>query len=407
MIIGIIFGILLGYFYPSIGIKTKFFGDGFIKLIRMMISPIIFTTVVLGITKMRGLSELGRIGVKAFIYFEVVSSFALFIGLVVANLTQPGAGLNIDITSLDKNSIVNYIPENKSKPTSGAVFILNIIPNTIVGAFAKGDILSILFIAILFGLGILHSGKNKESIVSFLEKLSGIFFAIVGFIMYLAPFGAFGGMAYTVASYGIDTLFSLGKLLLNVYITSALFITLVLGGIARFFGLSLWNFIKFIKEEIFVVLATSSSEAALPQLLIKLEKVGCGKTTTGLVLPIGYSFNLDGTSIYLSMAVLFIAQAFNVDLSLTQQLSILAILLLTSKGAAAVSGGGFIVLAATLSSFKILPVEGIILLLGVDKFMSEVRAITNLIGNGLATMVISKWENEFDPKKARRYKVVH
>ncbi len=386
VIIGIVFGVLLGYFCPDIAIKMKVLSDIFIKSIKMMIAPIVFLTVVLGIAKMRNLTELGRIGLKAFIYFEVVVVLALLMGLVVANVAKPGAGLNIDINSLDRTSVSNYFATDSSKAVDGTSFILNIIPSTFIGAFAKGDILSILFIAIVFGLGILHSGKNKESIISFFESTFRIFFSSIGFLMYFAPLGAFGSMAYTVGTYGIDTLFSLGKLIFYVYITSVLFIAIVLGSITRFFGLSLWNFIKYIKDEILLVLSTSSSEAVLPQLLVKLENIGCGRITTGLVLPIGYSFNL--------------------DLSWTQQLFILSILLLTSKGAAAVSGGGFIVLGATLSSFDFLPVEGMILLLGVDKFMSEVRALTNFIGNGVATMVISKWENEFDAEKAKKYNIV-
>lgn len=399
VLVSIVIGALLGYFYPQLAVKMKPFGDGFIKLIRMMIAPIIFTTVVSGIASMKDFREVGGIGLRALIYFELVTVFALVLGLVVANVYQPGAGLNIDVKTLDSASISNYA--NKAEDFDSVSFVLNIIPDTLVGAFTKGDILPVLLISILFGFGMLHHGDKLKPFVRAFDQLSMVLFSIIGFIMKLAPIGAFGAMAYTVGAYGIHTLIALSRLVVSVYITSGLFIVIVLGLIARMNQFSLWGFLKYIKEELFIVLGTSSSEAVLPRMITKLEKIGCGKTVVGLVLPAGYTFNLDGTSIYLTMATLFIAQALNIDLSFGQQLTILAVLLLTSKGAAAVTGGGFIVLAATLSTIHTLPVEGVVLLLGVDKFMSEARAITNLIGNGVATIVISKWENDFDDEAAK------
>lgn len=400
VVVSIFIGVLIGHFYPQLAIKMKPLGDGFIKLIRMMIAPIIFTTVVTGIASMKDIKEVGRIGIKALIYFEVVTTFALIIGLTIANIFRPGAGLNIDIHSLDSKAITNYATQSVSFNTVD--FLLNIIPDTLVGAFTKGDILPVLLISVLFGFGMLHSGEKLKSFVTLFDQLSTVLFSIVGFIVKLAPVGAFGAMAYTIGAYGIHTLFALSRLLADVYITSLLFIFIVLGLIAKFNKFSLWSFLKYVKEELLIVLGTSSSEAVLPRMINKLEKLGCGKTVVGLVLPAGYTFNLDGTSIYLTIATLFIAQALNIDLSLWQQLTIIAVLLLTSKGAAAVTGGGFIVLAATLSSMHTIPVEGVVLLLGIDRFMSEARSLTNLIGNGVATIVIAKWEGEFDPHAAKK-----
>lgn len=400
IVVSICIGILLGHFYPHLAIKMKPLGDGFINLIRMMIAPIIFTTVVTGIASMKNIKEVGRIGIKAIIYFEVISTLALIIGLVVANIHQPGIDLDLDIHTLNTKSIANYTTQTT---TIDAVdFILHIIPDTFVSAFAKGDILPILLISILFGFGILQGGEKLQSFTTFFEQLSAVLFSIVGFIMKIAPIGAFGAMAYTVGTYGIHTLISLSRLIADVYIASLLFIFIVLGSIARINQFSLWRFLRYIKEELLIVLGTASSEVVLPRMISKLEKLGCGKTVVGLVLPAGYTFNLDGTSIYLTIATLFIAQAFNIDLSLSQQLTLIAVLLLTSKGAAAVTGGGFIVLAATLSSMHTIPVEGIVLLLGVDRFMSEARSLTNLIGNGVATIVIAKWENDFDDDAAKK-----
>jgi len=404
VLLSIAIGVLLGYFFPQLAIKMKPLGDGFIKLIRMMIAPIIFTTVVTGIASMKDFREVGGIGIKALIYFELVTVFALIIGLIVANLYRPGEGLNIDVQSLKSTSFASY---TSSAPDFDSVsFLLNIIPDTLVGAFTKGDILPVLLISILFGFGILHHGERLKPFVSAFEQLSTVLFSIIGFIMKLAPFGAFGAIAYTVGAYGLHTLIALGRLVISVYVTNFLFVAIVLGFIARMNGFSLWRFLNYIKEEIVIVLGTSSSEAVLPRMISKLEKLGCGKTVVGLVLPAGYTFNLDGTSIYLTMATLFIAQALNIPLDFSQQLTILAILLLTSKGAAAVTGGGFIVLAATLSTIHTLPVEGVVLLLGVDKFMSEARSITNLIGNGVATIVIAKWESDFDVAAAQEIGVL-
>lgn len=397
VIVSILIGVLLGHFYPHIAITMKPLGDGFIKLIRMLIAPIIFTTVVTGIARMRDIKEVGRIGIKALLYFEVITTFALIIGLSVANIFRPGAGLNIDVNALNSKAITHFTTQSES--FNAVDFILNIIPNTLVSAFAKDDILPVLLISILFGFGILQNRDKLKSFVTFCDQLSTVLFTIVGFIMKLAPIGAFGAMAYTIGAYGITTLFALSKLLANVYLTCFVFIFIVLGSIAKLSRFSLWKFLKYIKEELLIVLGTSSSETVLPRMINKLEQLGCGKTVVGLVLPAGYTFNLDGTSIYLSLATLFVAQALNIDLSLWQQLTIIAVLLLTSKGAAAITGGGFIVLTATLASMHTIPVEGVVLLLGVDRFMSEARSITNLIGNGVATIVIAKWEGDFDQQK--------
>ncbi len=399
VLVSVVVGVLLGYFYPALAIKMKPFGDGFIKMIRMTIAPIIFTTIVTGIASMKDIKEVGRIGIKALIYFEIVTTFALLLGLAVANFYRPGAGLNMNVHSLDPSGLANYTTQT---PFNAVDFILHIIPDTLVNAFAKGDILPVLFISILFAFGLLHGGQRTKPLVSLLNQISIVLFSMVEFIMKLAPIGVFGAMAYTVGFYGIHTLIALSRLLMDVYLTSFLFIVVVLGVIARLSHFSLWKFIRYIKEEILTVFGTATSEAVLPQMITKLENLGCGQTVVGLVLPAGYTFNLDGTSIYLTIATLFIAQALNIDLSLTQQLTILAVLLLTSKGAAAVTGGGFIVLAATLASLHTIPVEGVVLLLGVDRFMSIARAITNLIGNGLATVVIAKWEGDFDAATAKK-----
>lgn len=392
-------GVVLGYLFPSFAVKLKPLGDGFIKLIKMMIAPIIFTTVVVGIAKVSDMKEVGRVGLKAIIYFELVSTLALAIGLIVVNVIRPGAGINADVNTLDANAVATYAAGAKSFTATD--FILHIIPDTVIGAFASGEILQVLLFSVLFGLGLSRFGEKGRPLVDLIDQLSHALFNIIGIIMRLAPLGALGAMAFTIGQYGIGSLFSLGKLMACVYMTCLLFITLVLGTIARLTGFSLWRFLRYIKEEILIVLGTSSSEAALPRMITKLENVGCAKPIVGLVIPTGYSFNLDGTSIYLTMAAIFVAQATNVPLSLGQQLTILAVLLLTSKGAAAVTGGGFITLAATLSSIGTVPVAGLALLLGIDRFMSEARAITNLIGNGVATMVVAKWEGALDIDHAR------
>ena len=395
----IFLGVLLGHLCPNLAVALKPLGDGFIKLIKMLIAPIIFATVVSGIAKVSDMKAVGRVGLKAFVYFEVVSTLALAIGLIVVNLIQPGAGINADPNALDAQAVAAYT--TGAKALTATDFILHIIPETIVGAFAGGEILQVLLFSVLFGVALARSGEKGRSIVTGIDRLSHIFFDMIRLIMHLAPIGAFGAMAFTIGQYGIGSLVSLGKLLACVYLTCLLFIFLVLGTIARLAGFSIWRFLRYLKEEILIVLGTSSSEAALPRMIAKMENLGCRKSVVGLVIPTGYSFNLDGTSIYLTMAAVFVAQATNVSLTLGQQLGILGILLLTSKGAAGVTGSGFITLAATLSSVGTVPVAGLALLIGIDRFMSEARAITNLIGNGVATMVVARWENAVDMERAQ------
>ncbi len=395
VIIAIILGVLVGALWPSIGQEMKPLGDTFIKMIKMIIAPIIFLTIVLGIASMGNMKKVGRVGGKAIIYFEIVTTFALIIGIMVANVVKPGAGL--DPSKLQKGNINQYV--ESAKQMDWVEFFTHIVPSNVVDAFAKGDILQVLFFSILFGCALTFLGKAGEPILKFLDLSSKIFFKILGFIMKLAPIGAFGGMAFSIGKYGLATLIPLSKLMFSVYMTMFLFVFVVLNIICKMYGFSLWNYLKYIKQELLIVLGTSSSESVLPNMMRKMEKYGCEKSVVGLVIPTGYSFNLDGTTIYLSMAVIFLAQVFHVDLSLTQQLTIIAILLLTSKGAAAVTGGGFIVLASTLASLNVIPIEGLALLIGVDRFMSEGRAIVNLIGNGIATLVVSKNENAFDQAK--------
>ena len=393
-------GILLGHFYPHVGEQMKPLGDGFIKLIKMLIAPIIFCTVVHGIAGMKDLKRVGRVGLKALIYFEVLTTLALVVGLIVVNIWQPGAGINADLKTIDPRSIQIYT--TKAGQQSTVEFFLNIIPSTIVGAFAEGEILQVLFFAILFAFALSLMGEHAKPVTAFIDIVSHALFGIVGMIMKVAPLGAFGAMAFTIGKYGIGTLLSLGKLMAGFYATCLIFIFVVLGTVAYFAGFSIFKFIKYIKEELLIVLGTSSSESVLPRMINKLENLGCNESVVGLVIPTGYSFNLDGTCIYLTMAAIFLAQATNTELSLWQQLGMIAILLLTSKGAAGVTGSGFIVLAATLSSVGTIPVASIALILGVDRFMSEARALTNLIGNGVATVVVSKWENALDEKRLRK-----
>jgi aerobic C4-dicarboxylate transport protein len=398
VITAIVIGALLGHFAPATGEAMKPFGDGFIKLIKMIIAPIIFCTVVVGIAGMEDMKKVGKTGGLALLYFEVVSSIALIVGLIIVNVVQPGNGMHVDPASLDTKSVAAYTGPGKMPGTTE--FLLNVIPTSVVDAFAKGDILQVLLFSVLFGFALHAFGGRGTLVFDLVEKTSHVLFRIVGFIMKLAPIGAFGAMAFTIGKYGVGSLFSLAKLMGTFYATCLVFVFVVLGLIARFHGFSIWKFIKYIKEELFIVLGTSSSESVLPRMMAKLENLGAHKSVVGLVVPTGYSFNLDGTSIYLSMAAIFIAQAFNIDLTIWQQITILGLLMITSKGAAAVTGGGFITLAATLSATGTLPVEGLALLLGVDRFMSEARAITNLIGNGVATVVVAKMENEFDETKA-------
>jgi aerobic C4-dicarboxylate transport protein len=385
-------GVLLGVLNPELAKQMKPVGDTFVKLVKMVIGPIIFLTVVLGIANIADVKKIGRVGGKAFLYFEIVTTFALAIGLVVVNYTKPGAGL--DATLLAKGDVSAYA--NQAKQMGFVDFLTHVVPASPVEAFAQGEILQIVFFAVLFGVAIVTMQGNGSPLTDVLEKILEVMFRIVEMIMKVAPLGAFGAMAFTVGTFGLKTLIPLGRLMLDVYTTMALFIFVVLNLIARWYGFSLWAFLKFIREEILIVLGTSSSEAALPRLMQKLERYGCARPVVGLVVPTGYSFNLDGTSIYLTMATIFLAQVYGKDLPLSQQLGILLILMITSKGAAGVTGSGFIVLASTLSSVNVIPIEGIALLLGVDRFMSEARAITNLIGNGVATLVIARSENAFD-----------
>lgn len=397
VIIGIILGITVGFLFPAFGEQLKILADLFIKMIKMVIAPIIFLTVVIGIGGMGDMKKVGRIGGKALLYFEIVSTVALAIGLIVVNLLGPGKGFNID--SVEGGDVSQYTTAAEETEHGAIAFISNIIPDNAVAAMAGGDLLPILFFAVLFGISMAMIGPKVQPVVSFLQHIADIFFGIVGIIMKFSPLAAFGAMAYTIGKFGLGSLSSLGQLMASVYITMALFIIIVLGGIAKFYGFNIFKFIVYLKEELLLVLGTSSSESALPSVMKKLENYGCSKSVVGLVVPTGYSFNLDGTSIYLSMAAIFIAQAYGIDLSIWQEITLLGILMLTSKGAAGVTGSGFITLAATLAAFPMIPVEGMALLLGVDRFMSEARALTNLIGNGVATVVISKTEGEFDPNR--------
>ncbi|MDQ7974930.1 MAG: dicarboxylate/amino acid:cation symporter, partial [Rhodocyclaceae bacterium] len=397
VIFAVIVGVLLGYFHPALGEQMKPLGDGFIKLIKMMIAPIIFCTVVVGIAGMEDMKKVGKTGGLALLYFEIVSSIALVVGLVLVNVLKPGAGMNVDAASIDTKAIAAYTGPGKMEGTVD--FLLHIIPNTLVDAFAKGEILQVLLIAVLFGFALHRFGGRGTLVFDVIEKGSHVLFVIIGYIMKLAPIGAFGAMAFTIGKYGVGSLFSLGKLMATFYATCLLFVFVVLGLIARFHGFSIWKFVKYIKEELLIVLGTSSSESVLPRMMEKMENLGANKTTVGLVIPTGYSFNLDGTSIYLTMAAVFIAQATNTPMTLMQELTLLAVLLLTSKGAAGVTGSGFIVLAATLSAVGHVPVAGLALILGIDRFMSEARALTNLVGNGVATIVVAKWTGDLDTER--------
>jgi aerobic C4-dicarboxylate transport protein len=399
VIVGILLGVLLGVVSPSTAGKMEPLGLGFIKLIRMMIGPIIFFTVVVGIASIGDMRKLGRVGVKALLYFEVVTSIALLIGLVVVNVIQPGAGMNVDASKLDAKAIQSYAAQGQHLSTVD--FLMNIIPKTFIGAFSDGEILQVLLLAILVGLALAALGQGK-TLVAGCDKVAHLMFGVIGLIMQAAPIGAFGAMAFTVGHYGLKTLIPLAKLMACVYITSIAFVFIVLGAIAWTHGFSIWKFVKYIKEELLIVLGTSSSESVLPRMMVKMEALGCSKSVVGLVIPSGYSFNLDGTSIYLTIAAIFVAQATNTHLTGGQEAFLLLILMLSSKGAAAVTGGGFITLAATLQAVGTVPMAGLTLLLGVDRFMSEMRALTNLVGNGVATIVVAKWERELDGDRMNR-----
>ena len=394
VITAIIIGILVGHFLPETGTAMKPLGDAFIKLIKLIIAPIIFCTVVVGIAGMEDMKKVGKTGGLALLYFEIVSSFALVIGLLIVNLLHPGTGMNIDPHALDTSGVTALTGSGKMQTTTE--FLMNIIPTTLVDAFAKGEILQVLLFSIMFGFALHRFGGRGTLIFDLVEKFSQVLFSIVGIIMKVAPVGSFGAMAFTIGKYGIGSLFSLGKLMGTFYLACLLFIFIVLGVIARLHGFSIWKFIKYIKEELLIVLGTSSSESVLPRMMVKLEQLGVKKSVVGLVIPTGYSFNLDGTSIYLTMVAVFIAQATNTPMTLMQQITLLMVLLLTSKGAAGVTGSGFIVLAATLSAVGGVPVAGLALVLGIDRFMSEARALTNLIGNGVATVVVGKWTGDVD-----------
>jgi aerobic C4-dicarboxylate transport protein len=399
VLLGVVIGAALGHFWPAIAVQMQPFGDAFIKLVRMIIAPIIFVTVVVGIAKLSDAREVGRIGLKAIIYFEVMTTIAMFIGLVVGHVLQPGAGLNIDPTSLDSKAVAQYA----NAPHQGVVsFLMNIIPNTVVDAFAKGEILQVLLFAILFGLGLSRLGEHGKAVVHFLDEAGAALFAVIAIIMRFAPLGAFGAMSFTIGRYGIGALAQLGFLMLCFYLTCVIFVFVVMGSVAAIMGLNILKILRFVKEEFLIVLGTSSSEAAMPTLMEKLELLGCGKSLVGLTVPLGYAFNLDGSSIYFTMAIVFIAQSLNIPLSWGDYLLILSVLLLTSKGAATVTGGGFITLAATLATMNgKVPVAGMVLILGIDRFMSEARAITNLFGNTVATIFVAWWEGNLDMAKVR------
>ncbi|WP_367171655.1 dicarboxylate/amino acid:cation symporter [Zoogloea sp.] len=397
VLFAIVCGVLLGYFEPKLGVDLKPLGDGFIKLVKMIIAPVIFCTVVHGIAGMQDMKKVGRVGGKALLYFEIVSTLALAIGLVVANVAQPGAGFNADVSTLDTKAIEGYTAKAHAQTTTE--FVLNIIPSTFVDAFAKGDILQVLLLAILFGFSLAAMGDKGKPVFDFVEQISHVMFGIVNSVMKLAPLGAFGAMAFTIGKYGVASLVPMAKLMGAFYLTCGLFIFVVLGAIARYTGFSIVKFIKYIREELLIVLGTSSSESALPKLMHKLEKMGCSRSVVGLVVPTGYSFNLDGTNIYMTMAALFIAQATNTDLTLTQELTILVVAMLTSKGASGITGAGFITLASTLAVVPTIPVAGMALILGIDRFMSEARALTNITGNAVATVVISASEKELDRER--------
>ena len=390
-------GIVLGVAYPDLGAKMKPFGDAFVRLIKMIIAPVIFCTVVTGIAGMEDMKTVGKTGGLALLYFEVVSTLALIIGLIIVNTVQPGAGMHVDPATLDQTAIAAYADPGKMQTTTE--FLMNVIPSTVVGAFAEGEILQVLFFSVLFGFALHKFGGRGTIIYDIIDKSSKVFFQIVNMIMQVAPIGAFGAMAFTIGKYGIASLIPLAKLMASFYATCLLFIFLVLGAICRRHGFSVLRYLSYIKEELFIVLGTSSSESALPRMMTKMEKAGVERSVVGLVIPTGYSFNLDGTAIYLTMAAVFIAQACDIDLTLTQELTLLAVLLITSKGAAGVTGSGFIVLAATLSAVGHVPVAGLALILGIDRFMSEARALTNMIGNGIATIVVGHWCKQVDNAK--------
>jgi len=397
VLVAITLGVLAGHYYPQLSEQLKPLGDGFVKLIKMVIAPIIFCTVVTGIAGMQSMKAVGKTGGYALLYFEIVSTIALIIGLVVVNFVEPGVGMHVDPATLDKGSIAAYAAAGEKQST--VQFLMNVIPNTVVGAFAQGEILQVLFFSVFFGYALHRLGERGKPVFEFIDNVSHIFFNIINVIMKVAPIGAFGAMAFTIGKYGVGSLVQLGQLMMCFYATCVLFVLIILGGIARAHGFSILKFISYIREELLIVLGTSSSESALPRMLSKMEKLGAQKSVVGLVIPTGYSFNLDGTSIYLTMAAVFIAQATDTPMDLSHQITLLLVLLVASKGAAGVTGSGFIVLAATLSAVGGLPVAGLALILGIDRFMSEARALTNLIGNGVASIVVAKWCGQLDTQQ--------
>ena len=401
VLLAIVIGGAIGHYAPDTGVALKPLGDGFIGLIKMLIAPIIFLTVVMGIAGVADVKKVGRVGVKAILYFEVVSSVALLIGLLVVNLLKPGAGFNVDPATLDAGAVARYAQAAHDQSTVG--FLLHIIPKTFTDAFTgDGDLLQVLLVALLFGFALSALGAQAQPVLSLFDAISKVFFRMMTMIMRLAPIGAGGAMAFTIGKYGLDSLGPLARLMGSFYLACVLFVVLVLGAIAWLGGFSIFRFLRYIRDELLLVLGTSSSESALVPLMHKLERLGCSRSVVGLVVPSGYSFNLDGTNIYLTMAAIFVAQALNVELSLTQELTLLAVAMLTSKGASGVTGAGFITLAATLAVVPSVPVAGLALILGIDRFMSEARALTNLIGNGVATIIVARWENELDrPQLAR------
>lgn len=407
VIFAIVAGILLGHFFPEFGESLKPLGEAFIKLVKMIIAPVIFLTVVTGIAGMKNLGSVGRVTGKAMIYFLTFSTLALIVGLIVGNVIEPGHGLNIDPSTLHSTKVDEYAAKAHESTITG--FLMNIIPDTLVSPFVSGQILQVLFVAVLFGLALAKSGDLGRPITDFLQQLTTPVFNLVGMLMKFAPIGAFGAMAFTIGAYGISSIGNLMLLIATFYITALLFVIIILGAVARYNGFSIIDLIRYIKDELWLVLGTSSSEAALPSLMAKMEKAGCEKSVVGLVIPTGYSFNLDGTNIYMTLAALFIAQACNIELTLTQQITILLVAMLSSKGAAGITGAGFITLAATLSVVPAIPVAGMALILGIDRFMSECRALTNLVGNACATIVVAKWDNALDKEQldqALKYGVV-
>jgi aerobic C4-dicarboxylate transport protein len=401
VLIGIVIGAAIGYFVPDIGAKLQPFADGFIKLIKMLLAPIIFGTVVVGIAKMGNIKEVGRIGVKALVYFEILSTIALVVGLIVVNIVKPGVGMNINASALDGGAISKY--SQAANEQGGTIdFFLNIIPQTFIGAFSNGVMLQVILLSVLMGVALVQMGETSKPLINTLDLFLQGLFKIVAMVMRLAPIGAGAGMAFTIGKYGIGTLLSLGQLLVALYITTLFFIVVVLGTVARWSGMPLLQFLRYFKDEILITLGTCSTEAVLPRMMVKLEKLGCKKSVVGMVLPTGYTFNADGTCIYLTMAAIFIAQATNTPLTFVDQMILLGVFLLTSKGSAGVAGAGFVTLAATLTTIHSIPLVGLVLLLGIDRFLNEARAVTNLIGNGIGTIAIAKWDNSFDVEACER-----